>query len=320
MSLALGRYLADQDVAGVDFRADVHDARLIEVGQGVLTHVGDVRGDFLRPELGIAGDTGQFLNVDGGEAIFLDHALGNENGILEVVTVPGHKRDAHILTQRQLAHVDGRPVGENIAARHRVTTTHDGPLIDAGVLVGTHVLGQVVNIHRRFAGAYFRVVDAHDNAAGIHGVDDARAPGHRADAGIGGYKALHAGADQRLFAAQRRHRLTLHVGAHKRAVGIVVLQKRNQGRRHGHHLLRRYIHVIDAFRWHHREFVQVAHGDQVIDKLIVVIQGGGGLSDHVFRFVDGRQILDVVGHHAIDNLAVGTFKEAIGVGSSVNRQ
>ena len=44
---------------------------------------------------------------------------------------------------------------------------------------------------------------------------------------------------------QAGHRLALHVGAHQRAVGVVVLEERDQRRRHRHDLRRRHVHVLD---------------------------------------------------------------------------
>jgi len=46
--------LADEDVAGLHFRADANDAVRAEVAQGFLGDVRDVAGDFLGPELGVA--------------------------------------------------------------------------------------------------------------------------------------------------------------------------------------------------------------------------------------------------------------------------
>src|ERR1700722_13501419 len=47
-AFALRRDLAAQDVAGVHFRADIDDARLVEVLERLFGDVGDVAGDFLR--------------------------------------------------------------------------------------------------------------------------------------------------------------------------------------------------------------------------------------------------------------------------------
>ena len=87
--------------------------------------------------------------MDSGKAIFFNHTLGNEDGVFEVVTVPGHEGDAHVLAQGQLTHIDRRAVCQNVTASHTFTAFHDGALVDAGVLVGAGVLGQVVDINRR---------------------------------------------------------------------------------------------------------------------------------------------------------------------------
>ena len=105
LGLALGRDLADQDVAGPHLGTDEGDSRLIELGKRGIADVGDVGRDFLGPELGVASDAGELLDVDRREAILLHHALGDQDRILEVVAVPGHERDQHVLAQRQLAQI-----------------------------------------------------------------------------------------------------------------------------------------------------------------------------------------------------------------------
>jgi hypothetical protein len=70
------------------------------------------------------------------------------------------------------------------------------------------------------------------------------APESRATTGF------HAGADERRFGAHQRHRLTLHVRAHQRAVGVVVFEERDQRRSDRHQLLRRHVHQVDVFARH----------------------------------------------------------------------
>ena len=79
--------------------------------------------------------------------------------------------------------------------------------------------------------------------------------GHEDGAGIAGDALFHAGADQRRFRHEQRHGLALHVRAHQRAVGVVVLQERNQAGGHGDQLLGRDVHVIDPRRF---DFEEVA--------------------------------------------------------------
>jgi hypothetical protein len=100
--------------------ADVDDAGLVELRQRGLADVRDIAGDLLRTELGVPRHTGQLLDMDRGETILLDHALRDQDRVLEVVAVPGHEGDAQVLPQGQLAHVGGGAVGEDIAARDDV--------------------------------------------------------------------------------------------------------------------------------------------------------------------------------------------------------
>ncbi len=54
---------------GVHFGADIDDAGLVEVLQRLFRDVRNVAGDFLRPELGVAGHHLEFLDVDRGEDV-----------------------------------------------------------------------------------------------------------------------------------------------------------------------------------------------------------------------------------------------------------
>ena len=57
---------------------------------------------------------------------------------------------------------------------------------------------------------------------------------------------LDAGADERRLGAEQRHRLALHVRAHQRAVGVVVLEERDQRGGDRHELLRRDVDQVDV--------------------------------------------------------------------------
>ena len=52
--------------------------------------------------------------------------------------------------------------------------------------------------------------------------------------------------------------LALHVRAHEGAVGVVVLEERDQGSRHGDDLLGAHVHVLDLVRTSLRELVAEA--------------------------------------------------------------
>src|SRR5690606_17045895 len=173
LGFALGRDLADQHVVGLHFGADVDDARVIQPVELGFGQVADVARDFLGSELRVASHDGQFLDVDRGIAIVGHDFFGDQDRVFEVVAVPGHERDQHVLPQGQFAQVGRRAVGQHIALGDLVATLDDGPLVDVGVLVGTRVLDQVVDVDTDFAGDVFVVVDANDDTLGVDVVNHA---------------------------------------------------------------------------------------------------------------------------------------------------
>src|SRR5205085_927647 len=80
---------------------------IVQVLQCFLTDVGDVAGDLFLPQLGVARDALELLDVDRGEHVVAQDALGDEDGVLEVVPLPGHEGDDHVLAQRQLPGLGG---------------------------------------------------------------------------------------------------------------------------------------------------------------------------------------------------------------------
>ena len=83
-------------------------------------------------------------------------------------------------------------------------------------------------------------------------------------AGVAGHDALEAGADERRLAAEQRHGLALHVRAHQRAVGVVVLEERDERRGHRHQLLGRDVHVVDLVALDGDEVAAGARDDAVV--------------------------------------------------------
>ena len=135
LGLALRRDLADEDVARLHLGADADDAALVEVLEGLFADVRDVARDLFLAELGVAGDALELLDVDRGEDVVLGDALGDEDRVLEVVALPRHERDEHVLAERELAHVGRRAVGEDVAGLHRLAGADDRLLVVAGRLV-----------------------------------------------------------------------------------------------------------------------------------------------------------------------------------------
>ena len=132
-----GRDLADEDVARLHLGADAHDAGLVEVLEGLFADVRDVARDLFLAELGVAGDALELLDVNRGEHVVLGDALADQDRVFEVVALPGHERDEHVLAERELAHVGRGTVREHVARLHRVAGADDRLLVVASGLVAS---------------------------------------------------------------------------------------------------------------------------------------------------------------------------------------
>ena len=65
-----------------------------------------------------------------------------QDGVLEVVALPGHEAHQEVAAQGQHAPRGARPVGQHVAGLDAVAGLDRGRLVDAGVLVGAAVLAQ----------------------------------------------------------------------------------------------------------------------------------------------------------------------------------
>ena len=190
LGLALGRDLADQDVARLDFGADADDAVLVEVAQRVLADVRNVARDLFGPQLGVARLDLVLFDVNRGEGVVADQLLAEQDGVFEVAALPAHEGHQHVLTKRQLARVGRRRVCQWLAVTDLLAAYDDGPLREAGALVGADVFPQAPDVEAA------RFVAHHDLLAG-DAFDDAidGRQGHLAR--VARRALLHARADQR---------------------------------------------------------------------------------------------------------------------------
>ena len=122
--------------------------------------------------------------------------------------------------------------------------------------------------------------------------------GDHDDLGVARDALLEAGADERRLVLEQRHALALHVRAHERAVGVVVLEERNHAGGDRDDLLRRDVHVVDLLRLDLEEFAVAAHGD-LADEMALVVELGVGLGDDLALLLVGGEVLDLVGGAAV---------------------
>src|SRR5262245_12761455 len=309
-ALALRRDLAAEDVTGAHLGADIDDAGFVEVLERLFRDVRDVAGDFLRPELGVARHHLELLDVDRGEDVVLDDALGEQDRVFEVVAVPRHEGDEHVAAERELAELGRGAVGDDVALLDLIAHLHQRTLVDAGILVRALELHQPVDVDAGLGRIGF-LGRAHHDTGGVHLVDHAGATRRDRGAAVARHDAFHAGAHERSFRPHQRHRLALHVRAHERAVGVVILQERNQRRGHRHQLLRRHVHEIDLVGRQHLHVAGVAAHDHVLGEAPAIVDRDVRLRDRVAALLHRREILDLVGDAAVLDLAVRRLDEAV---------
>ena len=273
--------------------ADADHARFIQVAQHGFADVRNVARDFFRTQLGVARFDLELLDVDGGVVVLLHHLFGDQDRVFEVVAAPRHEGDQDVSSQRQLAVIGARTVGDDLALHHALALLHDRLLVDAGVLVRALELGELVNVAAHLARqlpGMMLAFDAHDDALGVDRIDDAVAASQNDRARIARRHAFHAGAHDRSLRAQQRHRLALHVRAHQRAVRVVVLEERNQRGGDRHQLFRADVDVIDFIAIDQHEVAGLAGVDQFGDDASLVVEFDVRLRDDVPVFFPRREI------------------------------
>ena len=127
--------------------------------------------------------------------------------------------------------IGARAVSNDLSLHHALAFNCDRLLIDASVLVGTLEFRELINIAAHFARqlpGMMLAFDSNDDALGIDRVDNPVTTRQHHGTGIAGGYALHSSSHNRSFCAKQWHRLPLHVRAHQRSVGVVVLQEWNQ--------------------------------------------------------------------------------------------
>ena len=193
-------------------------------------------------------------------------------------------------------------------------------MVDVRALVGTRELLEVVNINTHFARDVFIVIDSNHHTVSINIVNNTATLGLDCRLGVHGHRTFHTRTDNRFFRPQARNALTLHVGTHQSAVGVIVFQERNQGSGGRNDLQRRDVHVLDTFRANHHGFTVFTGAHQFLSQATFVIQLGVSLADDVLTFFNSGEVINLIGHLAVNHLTIRRFQEAVFIQASIQSQ
>src|SRR4051794_5062562 len=334
LGFTLRRDLADQHIARADFGAHADDAAVVEIAKDVVAEVGDVSGDLLRAELGVAGIHLVLVDVDRGQHVVFDQTLAEDDRVLEVVTLPRHQGDEQVLAERELAMIGRRAVGDDRALHDLVAFLDQRAVVDARVLVAAAELAQ--RVHPLAAGLAFADRLVHDRDRRSADLDDLTVAGGLDEVGgVASDPVLDPGTDVRRLGADQRDRLLLHVGAHEGAVGVVVLEERDQRRADRDDLLRADVHQLHFVGGHRGDVGRGAEEALGLEHLAKIFEAGGlraathedalvleravgvdrrvRLGDDVVLFFVGGHVADLTGHLAVLDDPVRRLDEAVGV-------
>ena len=97
-----------------------------------------------------------------------------------------------------------------------------------------------------------------------------------------------------------------------------MLEERDERGGDRNDLLRRDVHVVDLVRGHVRDLAAaLTHEHLLVEEATLLVDRRVRLRDDVTVFVVGREVLDVLGGDALDDLAVGRLDEAEAVDARV---
>ncbi len=297
VGLALRRNLTDHDVAGHDVRTHADDAALVEIACGVLADVGDVGSEFLHTALGLAHFERIFVDVYRGEDIVADDALVQHDGVLIVVTLPGHECHLEVAAESEFALLGGVALGEDVAGVDALSLVADRTEVDGRALVGLAPLGKSVLLDGVLESdefVFLGAVIADSDDRGVDELDDTGAFGHDLGAAVAGKLGFDARTYDRSLRTHQRHGLAHHVRSHECAVGVVVLEEGNERCGYRGNLCGRYVHELDFRRRNYREVSVLTGLDLVADEGAVVVEGRVALGYHLAFLNLGGEIYDVV--------------------------
>src|ERR1051326_3678316 len=313
--LALRRDLADENIAFDDVRSHADDAVFVQILDGIFADVRNLARQLFLAALGVADLELELFDVERAEDIFRYHPLVDDDGVLEIIPAPGHEGDENIPAEGEFALIGRASVGENIALLDPLSRLDDCAHVDRGVLVRAEELDQGIfhafllfKTDQRLDARFIDVV-ADDDDVGIDKFDPSVAFRDSHGACIAGDLLFKTGADDRRFRAKERYRLALHVRTHQRAVGVVVLEKRYEGRSGAGDLVRSHIRVLDFFRLRERIIALETRLDALGEEFSLRIDRGIRLRDRVNVFLLRGHVLDLIGHPAVLHLAVRRLDE-----------
>ena len=244
--------------------------------------------------------------MDRGIHILADKLLVKENRVLVVVTLPGHKADKSILTERDLTALGSGTVCNNLSCLNALTLVNDRSLVYAGALVRALELDKVV-------GTSFARVTENNDLRARSTLNDTALLGNNNCTGVNRCLVLHTGSNDRRVGHHKRHCLLLHVRTHERTGVVVVLKERNTACRNRYSHLGACVHKVNLGGLNLDVLGVKSADNSLVYEVAVLVKPLVSLSNNVVVLFIRGEVNNLVGHTAglLVNDSVGSLKEAV---------
>lgn len=201
----------NQNVVIGYFCININDIGFIQFGECSFIYVWDVSGDFFWFQFGVMGYICQFLNVDGGEMVFLNNMFGYEDGVFEVVIILWYECYVYVLIKCQFIEVGGWIVCQYVVMFNWFIQRYIWYLVDIGVLVRMGVFGQVVDVDICFIWIYFVFVNFDNDMGSIYVLNDIIMFSYCSYIGVNGNSMFYISINQWFISMQSWNGLMLYV-------------------------------------------------------------------------------------------------------------
>src|SRR5437660_1717170 len=119
----------------MDFGADADDTFLIQMPQSLFGYVGNVGGNYFRPQPGLADLNHEINDMNRGQGVIFYQFAANDYGILKIVAGPRHEGGDQVFAKRQFAVGNTHAFAKYVTGLNFVAGADHDLLVNRGALI-----------------------------------------------------------------------------------------------------------------------------------------------------------------------------------------
>ena len=196
-----------------------------------------------------------------------------------IITFPRHVSYDNVETEREFAVRGGGAVSDRLKGVDMFAFSDDRDLVNASPLIGADELLEAVGVEFIGVGVNEVIVYFNFDGGGVDAENGTGAFGEDHNAGIASGFEFHTCPDEGSLSFEERDGLTLHIGTHESAIGVVIFEEGNKSGSDRDDLLGGNVHEVNGVAADFGSFLVTAGGDAFIKEPIGVVERFVSLSD-----------------------------------------